>query len=299
MNLFKLKKCLAILFTMSFLISANGSIFSQSNNELHDSRNEKKLIEEKAKDLVSQMTLEEKIGMTVGDGRFLPSIDSEVEKNAEVSIANRNSKMLIPRLSIKTTALTDGPSGINKGPAPEGAKEYTYTTSFPTSTCLAATWNTEMVENVGKAFGNELLEYDYDLVLMPALNLHRNPKCGRNFEYYSEDPLLTGKLSASMVNGLQSNGVGATLKHFVANNQETNRRKYNAVISQRALREIYLRGFEIAVKESNPKAIMTSYNKLNGFYTPEIPEMLQDVVRKEWGFDGLYMTDFDYIMEML
>ena len=136
--------------------------------------------------------------------------------------------MLIPRLSIKTTSLTDGPAGINKHAPPEGATEYTYTTSFPTSTCLAATWNTEMVENVGKAFGNELLEYDYDLVLMPALNLHRDPKCGRNFEYYSEDPLLSGKLAASMVNGLQSNGVGATLKHFVGNNQESNRRKYNS-----------------------------------------------------------------------
>jgi len=241
--------------------------------------------------IIESMTLEEKIGMIVGDGRFL--INAENEKIADVFIASRNSKMVIPRLNIKTTALTDGPSGINKNAPPEGAKEYTYTTSFPTSTCLAATWNTEMVENIGKAFGNELLEYDYDLVLMPALNLHRNPNCGRNFEYYSEDPLLSGKLTASMVNGLQSNGVGSTLKHFLANNQETNRRKYNAVVSQRALREIYLRGFEIAVRESNPTAIMTAYNKLNGFYTPEIPELLQDIVRDEWGFKGLYMTDFD------
>ena len=286
MNLFKLKISIGILFVALLTISTSPSLFAQLNDE-------QKAIEEKAKELVSKMTLEEKIGMTVGDGRFLPAVDVEGENNIEVPIANRNSKMLIPRLSLKTTALTDGPSGINKGPAPEGATEYTYTTSFPTSTCLAATWNTGLVESVGKAFGNELLEYDYDLVLMPALNLHRNPKCGRNFEYYSEDPLLSGKVAASMVNGLQSNGVGATLKHFVGNNQESNRRKYNAVISQRALREIYLRGFEIAVKESHPKAIMTAYNKLNGFYTPEIPELLQDIVRKEWGFDGLYMTDFD------
>ncbi len=247
--------------------------------------------DKKIETLIASMTLEEKIGMTVGDGRFL--INSQNEKIADVFIANRNSKMVIPRLNIKTTALTDGPSGINKNPAPEGAIEYTFTTAFPTSTCLAATWNTALVENVGNAFGNELLEYDYDLVLMPALNLHRNPRCGRSFEYYSEDPLLSGKLASSMVNGLQSNGIGATLKHFVANNQESNRRKYNAVVSQRALREIYLRGFEIAVKESHPKAIMTSYNKLNGFYTAETPDLLQDIVREEWGFDGLFMTDFD------
>jgi beta-glucosidase len=255
--------------------------------------NAKNRLEEKSKELISQMTLEEKVGIIVGDGRFLPTLDPTAEKNVEVPIANRNSKMLIPRLSIKTTSLTDGPAGINKHAPLEGTTEYTYTTLFPTSTCLAATWNTELTENLGKAFGKELLEYDYDLILMPALNLHRNPKCGRNFEYYSEDPLLSGKLAASMVSGLQSQGVGATLKHFVGNNQESNRRKYNAVISRRALREIYLRGFEIAVRESHPKAIMTAYNKLNGFYTPEIPDMLQDIVRKEWGFDGLYMTDFD------
>ena len=270
-----------------FLIAAQ--IFMQACSSNQQAQSDKNQIDT----LIASMTLEEKIGMIVGDGKFLPAVDLTAEENADVFIANRNSKLLIPRLSIRTTALTDGPAGINKSPAPEGATEYTYTTAFPTSTCLAATWNTGLVENVGKAFGNEVLEYDYDLILMPALNLHRNPKCGRNFEYYSEDPLLTGKLSASMVNGLQSNGIGTTLKHFLANNQETNRRKYNAVVSQRALREIYLRGFEIAVKESKPRAIMTSYNKLNGFYTPEIPELLQDIVRKEWGFEGLYMTDFD------
>ena len=290
---FKLIKCFFLFLSMLFSISVGNSLFAQKTSDHPILKDKTKSIEERAKDLVSRMTLEEKIALTIGDGKFIPTADVLGENNVEVPIANRNSKMLIPRLNIKTTSLTDGPAGINKGPAPEGATDYTYTTSFPTSTCLAATWNTELVENIGKAFGNELLEYDYDLVLMPALNLHRNPKCGRNFEYYSEDPLLSGKLSASMVNGLQSNGVGATLKHFLANNQESNRRKYNAVISQRALREIYLRGFEIAVRESNPKAIMTAYNKLNGYYTPEIPELLQNIVRKEWGFDGLYMTDFD------
>jgi beta-glucosidase len=248
--------------------------------------------DKKAQTIIDALTTEEKVGLIVGDGRFLAVKENKGVKT-EVPIANRNSKMIIPRLNIKTTALTDGPSGINKNAAPEGAKNYTYTTAFPTSTCLAATWNTEIVNKIGDAFGNELLEYDYDLVLMPALNIHRNPKDGRNFEYYSEDPLLSGKMAASIVNGIQANGVGTTLKHFVGNNQESNRRKYNAVISQRAFREIYLRGFEIAVKESHPAAIMTSYNKVNGFYTAENPDLIKKIVRNEWGFDGLFMTDFD------
>ena len=293
MNLFRFRNLRRIFFLVLLSAVTCPLLFAQDDTEQPAYKNKNLPVEQRVKDLISRMTLEEKVGLTVGDGRFLPSANQGAEKNVEVPIANRNSKMLIPRLSIKSTALTDGPSGINKQAPPEGATTYTYTTAFPTSTCLAATWNVEMVENVGKAFGNELLEYDYDLVLMPALNLHRNPKCGRNFEYYSEDPLLSGKLAASMVNGLQSNGVGATLKHFVGNNQETNRRKYNAVISQRALREIYLRGFEIAVREGHPKSIMTSYNRLNGYYNAERPELLQDIVRQEWGFDGLYMTDFD------
>jgi len=249
---------------------------------------------DKIEAVIAAMTPDEKIGMSVGDGKFLPgALQKNVEQGTGIIIANQNSKLVIPRLSIGSSALTDGPSGVNRDPHPAGATEYSYTTAFPTSTCLAATWNTELAEEVGKAFGNEVLEYDYDLVLMPALNLHRNPKCGRNFEYYSEDPLLSGKLSAYVVKGLQSQGIGATLKHFLGNNQETNRRTYNAVISQRALREIYLRGFEIAVKEGKPAAIMTSYNKVNGFYTAENPELLKDITRTEWGFNGVFMTDFD------
>ena len=244
--------------------------------------------------VIAAMTVDEKIGMTVGDGKFLPAGDlKSTEQGAGIIIANQNSKRVIPRLSIGSSALTDGPSGVNRDPHPAGATEYSYSTAFPTSSCLAATWNTEMVEKVGKALGEEVLEYDYDVILMPALNTHRNPMCGRNFEYYSEDPLLSGKYAAAMVRGVQSNGVGSTLKHFLANNQETNRRTYNAVISQRALREIYLRGFEIAVKESHPAAIMTSYNKVNGYYTAETPELLKDIVRQEWGFNGVFMTDFD------
>jgi beta-glucosidase len=253
-----------------------------------------KLGKDKIEAVIAAMTPDEKIGMSVGDGKFLPGAESKtIEQGTGIIIANQNSKFVIPRLGIYSSALTDGPTGVNRDPHPAGAKEYSYTTAFPTSTCLAATWNLELLGKVGEALGNEVLEYDYDVILMPALNLHRNPRCGRNFEYYSEDPLLSGKMSAAMVNGLQSKGIGATLKHFLGNNQESNRRTYNAVISQRALREIYLRGFEIAVKESNPAAIMTSYNKVNGYYTAETPELLNDIVRKEWGFNGVFMTDFD------
>lgn len=249
---------------------------------------------DRVKDVIAAMTPDEKIGLTVGDGKFLPATSQKnVEQGTGIIIANQNSKMVIPRLGVYSSALSDGPSGLNRDPHPAGATEYTYSTAFPTSTCLAASWNTELAGQIGRAFGNEVLEYDYDVILMPALNLHRNPKCGRNFEYYSEDPLLSGKMSAYMVKGLQSNGIGATLKHFLGNNQETNRRTYNAVISQRALREIYLRGFEIAVKEGKPACIMTSYNKVNGFYTAENPELLNDITRQEWGFNGVFMTDFD------
>ncbi len=294
MHVFKFKGItwlsLVILFAFSYGMEAS----AQEKNDLPVFKDKSKPVEERARDLVSRMTTEEKIYMTVGDGKFLPAVDQKnIEVGTGIIIANQNAKLVIPRLNIRKSALTDGPTGINRNPKPEGATEYSYTTAFPTSTCLAASWNTRLIERVGEALGNELLEYDYDLILMPALNLHRDPRCGRNFEYYSEDPLLSGKMAASMVHGVQSKGVGTTLKHFLANNQETNRRTYNAVISQRALRELYMRGFEIAVKEGKPKAIMTSYNRLNGFYTAENPDLLQTVVRQEWGFDGLFMTDFD------
>lgn len=276
-----------LLLGMFFLITFGLLSGSEKKAEL-------RLGQSPIKDLLAAMTAEEKIGLTVGEGKFLPAVDMKtIEQGTGIIIANQNANMVIPRLGIWSSALTDGPSGVNRDPRPAGAKEPSYTTSFPTSTCLAATWNLDLAEKVGQAIGNEVLEYDYDVILMPALNLHRNPKCGRNFEYYSEDPLLSGKMAAYMVKGVQSNGVGATLKHFLANNQESNRRNYNAVISQRALREIYLRGFEIAVKEGKPDYIMTSYNRLNGFYTAENPELLQDLVRQEWGFQGVFMTDFD------
>ena len=291
MNSFKLKLFIGILFIVSVTFS---TLFAQDQNEVLIYKDVKKPIEERIKDLISRMTLEEKIGMTVGDGKFLPAVDPKtIEVGKGIIIENQRAKLVIPRLSIRNTAMSDGPAGLNRHSRKEGENNYQYTTAFPSATALASTWNTSLVEEIGKAFGNEALEYDYDLVLAPGVNIHRNPKDGRVFEYYSEDPLLTGKMAASMVSGMQSYGIGVTLKHFGAHNQQAHRRYYNAVISQRALREIYLRGFEIAVKEGNPKAIMPSYNKVNGFYTAENPELLKTITRKEWGFKGLYVTDFD------
>ena len=200
-------------------------------------------MEERARALISEMTLEEKLGLTVGDGRFVPGFNpNNSDAGKGIIIEDQRSKLVIPRLSIRTTTMSDGPAGLNRKARQEGEENYQYTTAFPTATCVAATWNTDLVERIGESIGNEALEYDYELLLAPGLNIHRNPKDGRAFEYYSEDPLLSGKMAAVIVRGLQSKGIGATLKHFGSHNQQSNRRTNNAVVSQRALREIYLRG---------------------------------------------------------
>ena len=293
MNFFKFISISGLLFLLMITFGTQQKLYAQQNNTLPLYKDKNKTVEKRAQDLISRLTTEEKIALTVGDGKYLPALQSKKNKKSGSGKSGEpRGKLLIPRLSIRQFTHINGPCGVNMSAPPENAVDYTFTTAFPSATSLAATWNINLVKEVGKATGNEVLEYDYDLAKMPGLNIHRNPKCGRNFEYFSEDPLLSGKMAAMMVQGLQSNGIGAVIKHFIANNQESNRRTYNAVVSRRALREIYLRGFEIAVKEGKPKSIMTSYNRLNGFYTAESPALLQDIARREWGFNGLYMTDF-------
>ena len=170
---------------------------------------------------------------------------------------------------------------------------YQYTTAFPVATAMAQTWNPDLLEQMGQAVGEEMLEYGVSFWLAPGMNIHRNPLCGRNFEYYSEDPLLSGKMASAVTRGVQKNqGCSVTLKHFCGNNQENNRNHVSSNMTERALREIYLRGFEIAVRESHPKGLMTSYNKINGTYANNSKDLLTHVLRQEWGFDGLVMTDW-------
>jgi beta-glucosidase len=201
----------------------------------------------------------------------------------------------IPELDLVAIMLTDGPHGVRR--QPDGADhlgigDSVPATCFPTASCLASSWDVELLDDVGAALGREARAGDVSVVLGPGLNIKRHPGGGRNFEYFSEDPLLSGRLAAGMIRGIQSTGVAACPKHFVANNLESYRMVSDSVIDERTLRELYLRGFEIAVREGRPRTIMTAYNLVNGEYVTDSEHLLQDVLRDQWGFDGLVVTDW-------
>jgi beta-glucosidase len=244
-------------------------------------------------DIIKSMTLEEKVRVVVGKGLNIPGIIRMVTDKEPDEVEGISGHMIPQsKFGIPGLDLSDGPAGINRSMSAKDSINNLYSTAWPTAATVACSWDISVAKRLGAAHSNEAKDYGVDFVLFPAMNLQRNPLCGRNFEYYSEDPFLTGKMAASAVHGIQSTGVGATPKHFAANNVETNRSALDENISERALREMYLKGFEIVVKESNPWAIMTSYNKINGVYTSEDYGLLTTVVRDEWGYKGFLMTDW-------
>lgn len=233
----------------------------------------------RAQELVTQMTLEEKATLTIGRDFWTTHP--------------------IERLGIPSIWLADGPHGVRKAPKSDevGLGNSLPATCFPTASALASTWNVALVEEIGAALGQESQAQGVQILLGPGVNLKRSPLGGRNFEYFSEDPVLSGEMAAALINGVQAQGVGTSLKHYAANEQETNRMVVDSVVDERTLRELYLRPFEIAVTQSRPWTLMAAYNRVNGSFATEHPFLLDQVLRQEWGFEGIVMSDWGAVVD--
>lgn len=266
-----------------YLVSLVITIAAQCGYSLHV--NAQQLNANNIDDVVNAMTIEEKCHLVLGCGMHF---------NDEAKFpGTAGSTYAVPRLGIPATYCADSQQGLRMNANRDWDHHDYYPTDFVASMTLASTWDREAAFKVGKGIGNEVREFGLDWILSPAMNLIRNPLCGRNHEYYSEDPYLSGTIAAGYVRGVQSEGTAACPKHFIANNQETNRNSNISQVSQRALREIYLKAFEIMVKESDPWTIMTSYNKLNGPYALQNRDLLTTIVRDEWGWKGMYVSDWN------
>lgn len=287
--------------------------------------------EKSARELAAKLTPEELILMTIGEiskgqsEELNPASDNALGSAAIMvpGAAGETSSVLDEKYDVPGMVMADGPAGLRLAKSYEVANRtgavyplglldalegglfqekkthedvtdyYQYCTAVPVGTLLAQTWDTALMDKIGKAIADEMEEFHITLWLAPGMNIHRDPLCGRNFEYYSEDPVVSGHMAAAITRGVQShNGVGTTIKHFACNNQEDNRKGSDSILSERALREIYLRGFEIAVKEAQPMAIMTSYNLINGVHTANSYDLCTQAARNEWGFKGIIMTDW-------
>ena len=290
----------------------------------HTYDNEENVRNENVDSVIGKLSFRELVSLVVGTGMG-PLMFGSNYFNVPGAVGSTTSKLT--NKGIVNVALADGPAGLRLqkrsaltrkgtirmidaqmglynyfpgyikrflfGDEKRDTLLYQFTTAFPVATALAQTWNCALMEEIGRVIGSEMAEYGVTFWLAPGLNIHRNPLCGRNFEYYSEDPLVSGKMAAAAVRGCQSQpGCIATVKHFTANNQEDNRKRVSSEVNERALREIYLRGFEIAVREGGAKAMMTSYNRLNGVYTPNSYDLCTRAARNEWGFNGVIMTDW-------
>lgn len=251
-----------------------------------------KLTKDNIDEVIKAMTLEEKATLLVGGARAA-TVNGVTSGQAAgpVEGAAGNTRP-IERVGIPMTYLADGPAGLRINPTRQGTTQTFYCTGFPVGTLLASSWDVDLVQKATACIGDEVHEYGVDVLLAPGVNLHRSPLCGRNFEYFSEDPVLSGNMAAAYIKGVQSNNVGTSIKHYATNNQETNRNEADSRVSARALRELYLKNFEIAITKGQPWTVMSSYNKLDGEYAQQSEDLLTKVLRQDWGYNGIVMTDW-------